>query len=375
MIRLHTIKTAVVILFSLSSFNAFSQDITFNDDQSPLVHPINDDHLASLYNTNGGDNSKTDLLAMFKYITPVRHQGKRNTCTVFSITALLEAMYLKKYTAEDDVDLSEQWGQYLASLNNASGGARGSTVRTNFRGIEEHGISTEEVSAYNRDKWSTEDSEPQRICRALTGLSLTRCLYGQMHPGAINTSDERLKELGFSDFVTARDSAEINKENFINGMTGGVVSRVSSIKQKLRNNTPMTLEINIYYGAWSLARMSDKLGIAHDPEAYLSGIVSYPEAGSVDRVKSRERGNTARHSVLIVGYDDDKVITYTKNMSDGTVKTFTRKGIYYFKNSWGSKYGNNFRYGRFRYPGFGIMSQEYAHEFGQFFRIDLAQSL
>ena len=370
-----SISSTLIISITLCSVSAFSQDITFNDDNSKLIHPVNDEHLAQIYTVNGDDNSKSDLLSMFNYITPVKSQGARNVCTVFSFTALLEAMYLKKYTAEKDVDLSEQWVQYLASLRNASGGAKGSTVPTNFKGVKSHGIADEDASPYRMAEWRRDGPEAKKVCKGLSDLNLTRCIFGQMHPGALKTNDARLIEKGFKDFVTARNSAEQNKADFINGMRGGVVSSVRSIKQKLRNNTPLTLEINVYYGSWNYAKWANNLGAYHKASEYNKGIVNYPEKGSIDRARSRDKKNAARHSVLIVGYDDNIVLTYKKNMADGTVKTFSRKGVYYIKNSWGHKFGRRFKYGRSTYPGIGMISQDYAEEYGQFYGVELATSI
>ena len=49
------------------------------------------------------------------------------------------------------------------------------------------------------------------------------------------------------------------------------------------------------------------------------------------------------HSILVVGYDDNKIVEKTIKMADGKMKKFTYKGVYYFKNSWGtSSFGRDF---------------------------------
>jgi hypothetical protein len=57
-------------------------------------------------------------------------------------------------------------------------------------------------------------------------------------------------------------------------------------------------------------------------------------------------------------------------MDDGTTKSFTYRGVYYFKNSWGTdKFGVQFSLNGKVYPGYGMITQKYAHDFGQFFQM------
>ena len=59
-------------------------------------------------------------------------------------------------------------------------------------------------------------------------------------------------------------------------------------------------------------------------------------------------------------------------MADGTTKKFTYKGVYYFKNSWGtSSFGRDFDIDGVNFPGYGMMVQKYAEEQGQFFQMPL----
>jgi hypothetical protein len=53
-------------------------------------------------------------------------------------------------------------------------------------------------------------------------------------------------------------------------------------------------------------------------------------------------------------------------------KKFKRKGVYYFKNSWGaSTWGKEFEIDGKNYPGYGMILQVHAHSHGQFYRLSL----
>lgn len=59
-------------------------------------------------------------------------------------------------------------------------------------------------------------------------------------------------------------------------------------------------------------------------------------------------------------------------MPDGSVVKKTYRGVYYFKNSWGtSGFGANFAIDGVSYPGYGMMVQDYAHDYGSFFKLPL----
>jgi hypothetical protein len=59
-------------------------------------------------------------------------------------------------------------------------------------------------------------------------------------------------------------------------------------------------------------------------------------------------------------------------MKDGSEKTFTYRGVYYFKNSWGAtNFGVDFEINGVNYPGYGMMVQKYAHAEGSFYLMPL----
>ena len=82
--------------------------------------------------------------------------------------------------------------------------------------------------------------------------------------------------------------------------------------------------------------------------------------------------HSAGHSVVVVGYDDEREIEYQVKMKNGRTKKFKRKGVYYFKNSWGTtNFGTTTEIEGKVFPGYGIISQDYAEEYGQFFKLVL----
>ena len=55
-------------------------------------------------------------------------------------------------------------------------------------------------------------------------------------------------------------------------------------------------------------------------------------------------------------------------MEDGTWKEFSYRGVYYFKNSWGLRVsGRDFKLQGKNFPGYGMITQKYAHELGTFY--------
>jgi hypothetical protein len=73
-----------------------------------------------------------------------------------------------------------------------------------------------------------------------------------------------------------------------------------------------------------------------------------------------------------VGYNDDEWVTVPTLMSDGTTRELRYRGVYYFKNSWGKAgFGSRFELEGVTAQGYGRITQRYAHEFGQFFRLPL----
>lgn len=307
---------------------------------------------------------KSNLRAMLPYVSEVKDQKGRNTCTIQTTIAMLETYYIKH--ARQNINLSEEWLQYLAAVTNQSGGAKGSMVQTDVNNALRWGVPTEATLPYTYGEWKGKEKSASDMCGHLANqsnkLAYTRCLYGKFPANYISMTDANLEsQPGGSKFASARTEAK-DMRSFFSTLRPRVISK-NNLKAQLDANKSVALEVNLFHGSWNTAVASQK-GMRRDNKLYKNGIVTYPEVGSLDRKISPTLGN--RHAVQIVGYDDDVEVTYTINMEDGKSKTFKRKGVYIFKNSWGTRdFGRNFTYDKMRIRGFGMILQDHVHEFGK----------
>lgn len=365
--------TAAMLATASASKASIIEHAPLSEAVGVLETPIDDLNLERIHLANTALPSKSDIATTLGYQTAVKFQGSRNTCTVFAIVGALEANLRRAQPNLKKVDLSEQWVQYLAALGNASGGAKGSTVATNFSQIKRFGIANDKQLPYDTNNWTESTPAAVRTCADHQKLELAQCLSAQISPRLMNLADGELTNRSHPmynpRFAAARQEAKESLRTITPFLKRTLVSRTSEIKQRLLKGESLAMESNVYYGAWNHGG-GTKLGIESDSNAFAQGMITYPEKGSVDRARSLEM--PARHAVVIVGYDDNVELTYTKKMSDGKEKTFTRKGVYYFKNSWNkATFGRSFRVQGMRVPGFGVMLQDYAHEFGQFTAISV----
>jgi hypothetical protein len=315
--------------------------------------------------------AKSDTLALIAKQTPVRNQAARGSCSIFSATALLESMLIVDGKADTSIDLSEEYLQYLIAQNATDDG---STSPANFDALHENGTASEVKMPYIGLTWkSLSDGDAQNRCGKLSDDALAHCLTGHRDPALLLKNDNELSAAGGDlDFLAARREAQENRKRFFtaNGeQESGVVSGTKDVKALLAKGIPLTLDIDFYYGAWN-HRLAESMGINRDTDNWAKGIVSYPERGSMDLAHSNE--HRAGHSVVLVGYDDNREITYTVKMTNGQMKQFKRKGVYYFKNSWGTtNFGTQTEIDGQIVPGYGMISQDYANEYGQIFQLVL----
>jgi hypothetical protein len=349
-----------------------------------LKHPLVNDKVNSLSrffdldinNPNNPpakvDTSRSDILDMLAKMTPVRNQLARGTCSIFSSTAMFESMLVIKGEATTAIDLSEEWLEYLVTR---ATGTEGSTSSANFDAILDNGDVTETALPYIGETWSdvTDSTLAQQRCGTLSDDDLAKCLLGHRDP---NLFDAPLTELAIStdhlydpDFLAARNAATSFQKTLQVSDRDYTVDNTADIKALLRQGIPVSVEVSFYYGAWNHGG-GDALGMTRNMDDWAKGIVFYPEVGSIDRDRSPEQPDG--HSVLIIGYDDNVVLTKAVQMTDGTTQTFTRTGVYYFKNSWGTdNFGPLAMIDGKSFPGYGTMSQDYANEFGQFYQLPL----
>lgn len=354
----------MLLCLGLTSSMAFSQDdgAYLDSKYQNMVHPIKD-----LFAVNKSLPA-SDTKEVISYQSPVRSQAARGTCSIFSATSYVEGLLIQK-GFDNSLNLSEEWLQYTAVRNKISDGSSGGK---NFAAIRDFGMVHEATLPYIGENW-VEAFNPLKDerCGNLTGAIKTSCLIVHRDPTLLSKTDDQIIALyGDQEFVTARKEAMSFKNKNLKFISSNFfVSTVSEVKKMLSEGTPIVLEVDFYYGSWN-HREADALGIGRNLDHWSKGIISYPENGSLDQVKSRL--SPSGHSILVVGYDDNKIVEKSIKMIDGTTKKFTYKGVYYFKNSWGtSSFGSSFVLDGVNYPGYGMMVAKYAEDLGQFYKLPI----
>lgn len=355
------------LTFSLQLFaQTTSSDIDFklDDKYQNLIHP--NQSILKLVPEN------SDVEKMIELQTPVKSQGKRGTCSIFSTIAHLEALHMILFKPENYPDFSEQWLQYL-NIANKKDAVEGSTDPRNVFLSMKYGIVEEDDWRYDPNDWTKypETSPQYRYCNNISDNEtlLKKCLLAHTDPNLI-FAESSILERNYPIFSRLTEKAKGFKHDFLfkhfvkNLRTLG---SVGEIKYALAKGIPLTLGIDFYYGAWN-HRKAEEFGIGRDLDSFNAGFVTYPEIGSIDREVSPKK--EAGHAVLVVGYDDNIIITSNKKMTNGEIRLFKYRGAYIIKNSWGTEsLGNNFIYKDKKYPGYAYLSYKYAHEFGGFFEL------
>ena len=314
---------------------------------------------------------------LMKKIGPVKDQADRGTCSIFASTALLESMLILSGALPPHSSLSEEWLEYLI------------TRRTHFEGSDAHdnlmmltrfGSVPDRMMPYIGETWSRRDYSPLSTdrCAKAAGPVLRDCLLGHRDPRLLNEPDGALLDAKGPFFdpelERARASAVVFQKRFLaQAETEFKIRSTSEVKFLLSHGIPVIVELDFFDGAWNHSD-GPAHGIHRSMDQWYRGIVGYPEVGSVDRTQGLRAKDG--HSVLIVGYDDDLEVSTSSVMNDGSVQKFSYKGVYYFKNSWGTEsFGSHFELEGERFPGYGMMTQAYAHEFGGFYKLKVAPNL
>lgn len=340
--------------------------------EAPYPHTI-----STLVQKSDKKSTSSDLTAMLSYQSPVKNQGSRGTCSIFSSLAIVESLLIRDHQAETTIDLSEQYLSFLTQSYRQSD-TEGSWASYNWFLINRYGVPTEQELPYNSQVLSLDSELGKSRCGELTNRSQKICLMAQYNPNYLNLESELIAD---EDFLAGRRGALEFIEEIVSGYLlptfGGHspqyrVIGTNTIRKYLDQMTPLALELDVHYGAWNHSA-GESYGIEMNDEEWAQGIVTYAEPGSVDLIESRK--NRAGHSVVVVGYDDHKIITKTHKMADGSEKTVSYRGVYYFKNSWGTtSFGRDFSYDGVPYPGYGMITYKYAHEQGSFFRLPLVSN-
>jgi C1A family cysteine protease len=208
-------------------------------------------------------------------------------------------------------------------------------------------------------------------CGHLKATAQTACYIVHRDPKLLTmTENQIITTLKDEDFIAAKKEAATFKATYLKPTSNNFyMYNTDEVKNTLAQGKAVILELDFYYAAWN-HREAEDFGLTRNMDHWSKGIVSAPEVGSVDTEKSE--ANPAGHSILVVGFDDNKIVTKQVLMKDGTTKTFTYKGVYYFKNSWGtSSFGANFEVDGKKFPGYGMITYKYAEEKGAFFKLEI----
>ena len=323
---------------------------------------------------------KVDHLQTALMQTPVKSQGRRGTCSIFSSTAILEYNLKLLGLEAGDPDLSEQWLEYITA---AQRGSEGSWSYYNFDQYGVYGYLKESDWQYNGGTWypynedywefsatPVEKALFEMSCKDLKGTGFfDGCLIGQMNPGFLNLDDQTLLERN-AQFLEWKNKAKTLLETLKLTITSDFVYSNADVQADLDRGEVLALDVTFFYEAWNHGRGRSMEGLTIDSNLWAQGIVSYPDSRSMDYLKSQESDVRAGHSIVVVGYDPEIVISRQVQDQQGNMITVESKGVYYFKNSWGpDSFGVDFTLKGESLPGFGMIAMDYAHEFGSFYKM------
>ena len=278
--------------------------------------------------------ARFDLLSIQ---SPVRNQGRRGTCTIFSTTALMESLYIQEGTVMNP-DFSEQFLQWSTKteLRRFTDG-EGSNNEVNLQAISRFGVVREQDWPYETAAWGPANDP---MCTGEEEMRPTRCFTNGEPPATALMAQRFTLPAG----------------RWIN-------SRASSIQSYMVNNRlPVVVSGTFFYQAWSHGGSM----LPTSAENKRRGIVQYPSAE--DQTDSRMR--PAGHGILLVGFDNEMRAQRVNAMGQPEVDAMGQPvydvGFYLFKNSWNNTWATEQVPGTTEHPGgFGWISQRYVAEFMQ----------
>ena len=262
--------------------------------------------------------------------SPVKSQGSRGVCSIFSTTAYMEHLYIAEGTIAEP-DFSEQYLQWSAKFEVGSFlHTSGSNAGKNLSAISDYGIPAEDAWPYQTYKWtSTHDAECE-------GDEMpTRCYTNGAPPQEALDAQKYLLPMG--KWHSARERSI--KATMFNKQQGVVVG------------------LTFFYQSWNHRRAK----LPTSREYWAEGYVLAPNAE--DRRISLEK--RAGHSILLVGWDDtlevQKLDEEGKGIVDDQGQPVMEKGFFIFKNSWGT---GGFGVDNVHGDGYGYIAYDYVSEFG-----------
>jgi subtilisin-like proprotein convertase family protein len=278
--------------------------------------------------------ARFDLLSIQ---SPVRNQGRRGTCTIFSTTALMESLYMQEGTIMNP-DFSEQflqWSTKVELMRFTDG--EGSNNQVNLEAISRFGIVEEAMWPYETAAWGTQNDP---MCTGEEESRPTRCFTNGEPPEMARMAQRFTLPAG----------------RWIN-------SRRSSVQSYMVNNRlPVVVSGTFFYQAWSHGGSM----LPTSAENKRRGIVQYPSRE--DQTDSRMR--PAGHGILLVGFDSEMRVQRVNGMGQPEVDAMGNPvydtGFYLFKNSWNNTWATEQVPGTTEHPGgFGWISMRYVEEFMQ----------
>jgi hypothetical protein len=262
--------------------------------------------------------------------SPVKSQGSRGVCSIFSTVALMEHLYL--LAGMEDPDFSEQYLQWSAKFEVGSfPNTSGSNNHFNLQAIHRFGIPAEEAWPYETSEWNEFD-DPE--CGENDNKP-TRCYTNGAPPPEALEAEKFLLPAG----------------RFIN-------SRRAAIMDHIRvNGTGVVIGLDFFYQSWNHRRST----LPRNLDYWDQGNVLYPNPTDVTESHKQRAG----HAVLLVGWDLDKEIPIVDAegnfVHDDNGELVVEKGFWLFKNSWGtSGFGIDNPHG----AGYGWLSMRYVDEHG-----------
>ncbi|MBC7712427.1 MAG: C1 family peptidase [Rhizobacter sp.] len=210
-------------------------------------------------------------------MSPIKNQSDRGSCTFFSTAAMLEATVKKDMGVE--VNLSEEYLNYAAKSSGYFPKDEGSSVLYNVYAVRAKGVMLERDSAF-QPTWFK------------NGLPCEK----------YKVTDATAPDICFSHNAPDADDAKkiINAEKI--NFTGIEKNTNDIIKFLAEEKRPVTVAIPVNFNGW--------------PQ---TGDTYYNE--DLRKECNENPDKCGGHSVLLTGYDLDK-------------------GVFYFKNSWGTDWGH-----------------------------------
>jgi hypothetical protein len=289
------------------------------------------------------DEHKADTVYPAQYAgplqwqSPVKSQGSRGVCSIFSTVGLMEHLYIKEGTITNP-DFSEQYLQWSAKFEVGSfPNTSGSNASSNLEAINRFGIVAEADDPYETFQW---------------GPAQDAACEGDNMPTRCYTNGEPSAE------ARAARKYLLPRGRWLNRSANSIKAHMTSKDQGV------IVGLTFFYQSWNhrLSELPTNSGYWSD------GYVLYPN----EQDKELSLENRAGHSIQLVGWDDDLEVQTVDEEGNLVVdeegNPVMEKGFFIFKNSWGTgSFGRDNANG----DGYGYISMKYVTEYATAYVSDL----